>query len=101
MSLPVKGAPITTADIGFAVPIGLGEDVSNFTTFELILRAPSGAINTQVCQINPTNNCEMLLTIQANTFTEVGFYIAQPKLSVGAEIKFGNEFEIEVVDELQ
>lgn len=101
MSLPVRKAPITISDVGFAISINLGEDISGFTNYDLLLKSPSDdSVKTEVCQINPEDDCSMILTLQAATFDVPGTWIAQARLTIGVEVKFGAEFEIVVNDQL-
>lgn len=94
-----KTAPITTSDVGLAIPIDLCEDVSGYTNYSLLLKSPAdGTVKEEVCQIDPNDNNNILLTLQATTFDSPGTWIAQPKLILGAETIYGDEFEIQVVD---
>jgi hypothetical protein len=99
MSRPAK---ITINDVGYAITIGLGEDVSAYDTFGLLLKSPADyAVKLVVCQIDPDNTCNILLTLDANTFDAVGAWLAQPKLETsGGAVKYGQEFNIDVVDSL-
>ncbi len=99
--LPTK---VKIDDEGFALPIDLGESISNFDTVELILRTPADNFTTKVvvCAKDPDNVCQMFLPIVAATFDAVGSWLAQPKLTDTdtGEIVHGKQFEIEVVQNL-
>ena len=102
MSLPTKSAPITTADEGFPIAISLGEDVSSFIVYQLILKDPAGAVKTVACVADPNDPCGMLLNLISTTFDSVGTWIAQPRLEGAGStpIKYGAEFEILILDPL-
>lgn len=97
MSLKNRTAPITLSDVGIPILIELGEDVSSFSTYQLRLKDPSGATKEVVCTLNPDSNTSMILTLTATTFDSAGKWLAQAKLSSGANVTFGDQFEIEVV----
>jgi hypothetical protein len=96
MSRPAK---ITINDVGYAITIGLGEDVSAYDTFEVALRSPSTfGVKRVTCQLDPDNNCNILLTLAAGVFDEVGAWIVQPRLSTsGGAVKYGQEFDVEII----
>lgn len=98
-----KYAPITTSDTGVTITIALDKDVSTYNVFQLRLKAPSGAVKEVSCQLNPEDNCQMVLITDANTFDEAGIWIAQPKLTINSpnEVIYGSEFELEILNILQ
>lgn len=87
---------ITKADLGVAIPVDLGEDITGYSTKQLRLKAPDGTLAVVSCAQDPDNNCQMLLTILSTTFQQSGVYIAQPQLTEGGTVIHGREFEIPV-----
>jgi len=96
----MSDAPITTGDINVGIPISLGSSIAAYGTLELILKDPDNAVKVVTCSVDPTDVCTMILTTLTGMFPLPGTWIAQPKLTNGAEVVYGDEFEMEIVDAL-
>ncbi len=89
-------------DVGYAIPVDMGQDISAFDMYELLLRTPADDATTKVvsCQIDPDDVCSMVLIVSAGTFDVIGTWLAQPRLTQGSEVIYGQQFEIEVEQNL-
>jgi hypothetical protein len=64
-------------DIGTRLLVSTGNVLTTATTTNLLVQKPSGAIDTWIGMVNPSDNTQILYTIQTGDFDEIGRYRLQ------------------------